>query len=90
MSRHNNISLPLHKIKRAIVIGASSGIGAALVAELAQQGYTVAALARREEQLTAVCQSIPNAIPYTHDVTDFDAIPAQFDKIVQELRWTRH
>ncbi len=85
MSRHNNISLPLHKIKRAIVIGASSGIGAALVGELAQQGYTVAALARREEQLTAVCQAIPNAIPYTHDVTDFDAIPTLFDKIVQEL-----
>ena len=79
------ISLPLHKIKRAIVIGASSGIGAALVGELAQQGYTVAALARREEQLTAVCQAIPNAIPYVHDVTDFDAIPAMFDTIVQAL-----
>ena len=85
MAQKNNISLPLHDQKRAIVIGASSGIGAALVAKLAQQGYTVAALARREEQLTAVCQAIPSAIPYPHDVTDNDAIPDLFDQIVQEL-----
>lgn len=86
MTQQNNpISKPLQAKKRAIVIGASSGIGAALVAELAKQGYTVAALARRKKQLTAVCQSIPNAIPYPHDVTDYDAIPAQFDQIVQDL-----
>jgi short-subunit dehydrogenase len=80
-----NYSLPLHNKKRAIVIGASSGIGAALVGELAKQGYTVAALARREKQLTAVCQNVPHAIPYVHNVTDYDEIPELFDKIVQEL-----
>lgn len=85
MSQQKNISLPLHKTKRAIIIGASSGIGAALVGEMAQKGYIVAALARREEQLTAVCQSVPSAIPYIHDVTDYDATPALFDKIVQDL-----
>ncbi len=42
---------PLEPEKRAIVIGASSGIGAALVQRLAMQGYTVAALARREDEL---------------------------------------
>ncbi len=76
---------PLHKVKRAIVIGASSGIGAALVRALAQQSYVVAALARREEELTAVCQQAPQAIPYVHDVTDFEAIPALFEQIMQEL-----
>jgi short-subunit dehydrogenase len=81
----DNITKPLHSQKRAIVIGASSGIGAALVAELARRQYTVAALARREEQLTAVCQPIPSAIPYVHDVTDYDAIPPLFDQIVQDL-----
>jgi short-subunit dehydrogenase len=85
MSPQNNISLPLHNQKRAIVIGASSGIGAALVGELANQGYTIAALARREAELTAVCQSIPSATPYTHDVTNYDDIPELFDKIVQDL-----
>lgn len=85
MTPKNNISLPLHNNKRAIVIGASSGIGAALVSELAQQGYTVAALARRKEQLTAVCQAIPSAIPYIHDVTDYNTVPELFDQIVQDL-----
>ena len=42
---------PLEPQKRAIVIGASSGIGAALVRRLTWQGYRVAALARREEEL---------------------------------------
>jgi len=84
MSQQINVTKPLHQNKRAIVIGASSGIGAALVGALAQQGYLVAALARREEQLTAVTQPA-NALPFTHDVTDFDAIPALFDKIVQDL-----
>ncbi|MFO7681568.1 MAG: SDR family NAD(P)-dependent oxidoreductase [Chloroflexota bacterium] len=84
MSQQINVTKPLHQNKRAIVIGASSGIGAALVGALAQQGYLVAALARREEQLTAVTQPA-NALSYPHDVTDFDAIPALFDKIVQDL-----
>ncbi len=84
MSQQINVTKPLHQNKRAIVIGASSGIGAALVGALAQQGYLVAALARREEALTAVTQPA-NALPFTHDVTDFDAIPALFDKIVQDL-----
>ena len=75
MSQQKNISLPLHNQKRAIIIGASSGIGAALVRILAQENYLVAALARREKQLTAVCQGIPAATPYVHDVTDYDTIP---------------
>ncbi|PIE82452.1 MAG: short-chain dehydrogenase [Chloroflexi bacterium] len=85
MSQQKNISLPLHNHKRAIVVGASSGIGAALVNKLAQENYTVAALARREEQLTAVCQEIPSAIPYVHDVTDYNAIPDLFGKITQDI-----
>ena len=68
MSQQKNISLPLHKTKRAIIIGASSGIGAALVREMAQQGYVIAALARREERLTAVCQSIPSTKQAGSDV----------------------
>ena len=37
--------------KRAIVVGASSGMGAALVRQLAAEGYRVAALARRGDKL---------------------------------------
>lgn len=81
---------PLELRRRAIVIGASSGIGAALAQKLAQQGYTVAAVARREEKLKALCDLInaPNgqrAFPYRHDVTEQEAIPALFQDIVRDL-----
>ncbi|MCA9927118.1 MAG: SDR family NAD(P)-dependent oxidoreductase [Anaerolineales bacterium] len=87
---------PLEPKARAIVVGASSGIGAALVRELACQGYVVAALARREATLQALCDSInavgaggtavsPPALPYAHNVTDFEEIPALFQQVVSDL-----
>lgn len=82
---------PLEPQKRAIIIGASSGIGAALVHELAHSGYLVAALARREAKLQSMCEAI-NAVmgktavlPYTHNVTEYDDVPALFQKIVGDL-----
>ena len=45
-------------LKRAIVVGASSGIGAALVRRLAHSGYKVAAVARRGEALDALCAQL--------------------------------
>lgn len=82
---------PLQPQPKAIVVGASSGIGAALTAKLVKEGYTVAALARRQEKLEAVCQQAnelagtPRAFPYPHNVTDFDEIPTLFREILQEL-----
>ena len=78
-------SRPLETPRRAIVVGASSGIGAALVRELADQGYRVAALARRTVELDTLCDQLPNAHPYTHDVTDFDDVPTLFNRIVRDL-----
>ncbi len=85
-----NLNRPLELKKRAIVIGASSGIGAALAQKLAATGYVVALLARREEELTAVCDHInatyPGmAHPYVHNVTDFAAIPALFQTVTRDL-----
>lgn len=82
---------PLEPEGKVIVIGASSGIGAALVKALAQRGYAVAALARREEKLNEVCAEANAGAgkectrPVVHDVTDFDAVPDLFQTIVQEL-----
>ncbi|MCB0036420.1 MAG: SDR family NAD(P)-dependent oxidoreductase, partial [Anaerolineales bacterium] len=83
---------PLEPHPRAIVVGASSGIGAALTKELVRQGYVVAALARREEKLNQLCETVnaaaaagARALPFVHDVTDFEAIPALFQEIVQQL-----
>lgn len=82
---------PLHPIGRAIVVGASSGIGAALVKELVRQDYAVAALARRLDELQKVCEEANRdatgafAVPYQHDVTETDEAPSLFQDIVQEL-----
>ncbi|MEM9777956.1 MAG: SDR family NAD(P)-dependent oxidoreductase, partial [Chloroflexota bacterium] len=79
---------PLEPHPVAIVVGASSGIGAALVKHLAKKGYHVAALARREDKLAELSQSIQSqtivkTIP--HDVTNYDEIPTVFGQIVDEL-----
>lgn len=82
---------PLQQVARAIVVGASSGIGAALVNELVSHGYTVAALARREAQLQQVCDEANrlatngSATAYLHDVTSTEEVPQLFQEIVREL-----
>lgn len=84
-------SQPLQQNTRAIVIGASSGIGAALVKEFVNHGYTVAALARRQQQLQAICDqanqlaTTGSAMAYTHDVTDIESVAPLFQEIVRDL-----
>ena len=86
-----NVTRPLERKSRAIVVGASSGIGAALVRELAHQGYTVAAVARREARLAELCDAInvaaggSCALPYTHNVTDYNTVPGLFQHVVNDL-----
>ncbi|HEY7340392.1 MAG TPA: SDR family NAD(P)-dependent oxidoreductase, partial [Ktedonobacterales bacterium] len=75
----------------ALVIGASSGIGAAVAHELARRGYTLALVARREDMLSSLCDEInaeagrESARAYTHDVRDYDAAPALLHQIVTDL-----
>jgi NAD(P)-dependent dehydrogenase (short-subunit alcohol dehydrogenase family) len=72
---------------RAIVVGASSGMGAALVRELARRGYRVAALARRGEALEALAAECgpERVLPRAHDVHDVGAVPALFEELVRAL-----
>ncbi len=79
------------KFKNALLIGASSGIGAALARCLAEDGTRVALVARREDQLEDVRRGITTAWGqdrarvYRTDVTDFDQAPALFQKIDEEM-----
>ncbi len=70
--------------KRAIVVGASSGIGEALARALAHDGSKVALVARREDKLRALAAET-DAKFYVHDVTDTQGVPALFAQITQDL-----
>jgi short-subunit dehydrogenase len=84
--------MPLDPRPRAIVVGASSGIGSALTRRLAGSGYLVAALARREATLGELCTQInqtageERAFPYKHDVTDFGEIPQLFQHLLRDFQ----
>ena len=76
-------------IATAAVIGASSGIGAAIARELAGRGASVAVLARREDRLKDLVEEIQakggQASALVHDVTNFDSVPTAFDEVVDRL-----
>ena len=77
------------RFARAIVVGASSGIGAAIARRLATGGTTVALVARREAELQALAGELRAAggrcIVATHDVTDFATVAPTFERLVAEL-----
>ena len=76
-------------VRGAIVVGASSGIGAALVRRLAKEGYTVGAVARRAEMLEALQEEMKlepgRVVPLASDVTDFDAVPHAFAELAEAV-----
>jgi len=82
---------PLARRPRAVVVGASTGIGAAITRRLATEGYIVAALARNADELDALCKEIntrageTRAAAYQHDVTEFETIPFLFQRLLKEL-----
>ncbi|MDA3648117.1 SDR family oxidoreductase [Saccharopolyspora indica] len=66
--------------RTALVIGASSGIGAESAAELARRGADVVLVARREPELRAVAERIGGR-PVVADVRDTEAILDSVDGI---------
>jgi short-subunit dehydrogenase len=82
---------PLRPRRRAIIVGASSGIGAALARRLTGEGYTLALLARRADLLASLCDEIngvaneTRALAYPHNVTDYDSVPDLLQRILADL-----
>jgi len=79
--------------RRALVVGASSGIGAALVRRLAREGWSVAAIARRADRLEELARSCSADAEragalvrvHAHDVTESEEVPALFEQVAREL-----
>lgn len=82
---------PLRPRKRAILLGASSGIGAALARRLAHEGYLLALAARREAMLESLCATLNAeageccARAYRHDVGDTASAAGLFQQMTQDL-----
>ncbi len=66
-------------------------MGEAVALRLAELGYDVALVARREAELNALAERIENEFPavgvhvFPHDVSNTQQIPALFDEIVETL-----
>jgi len=71
--------------RTALVTGAASGIGAAIVARLTADGATVIAVDRDEPGLKALAETVPGIEPIVCDLSDLDAVdalPAGVDLLV--------
>jgi short-subunit dehydrogenase len=81
----------LHPEQRALIIGASSGMGAALARRLGRAGYALGLVARRKALLKTLCDEINTAsgktlaISYVHDVCEYDEVPELLRRIVSDL-----
>ncbi len=76
--------------KKAIVVGASGGIGEHLARQLTAQGCSVALVGRRRERLEAIAREINgNSLNLAHvvcaDVRDFSSAEEKFDECVSLL-----
>lgn len=72
--------------RRAVVVGASSGIGEALARELAEAGHEVGLTARRRDRLETIGEELPTrAYVARMDVTDTEDARDGFAELVEAM-----
>jgi short-subunit dehydrogenase len=73
-------------MKKAIVIGATSGIGKSITEILIQNGYAVGITGRRVDRLQSLKEKNPDKIHYCQmDVQDVSAVESICNKLVHQL-----
>jgi len=77
------------ELSRIAIIGASSGIGAALAIEMARSGRTIAIVARRSAELQAVARQVEakggRAVIEVCDAVDLAAVEGSWRRVVEAL-----
>lgn len=66
---------------RAVVTGASRGIGNFIARELSKYGATVIAVGRTTTELEKLKNEVPNVIPVSVDLTDWEATKAALSRV---------
>src|SRR5215469_7353289 len=74
----------------ALIVGASTGMGAALARVLAARGYAVALIGRQDDRLAQLAGEINSggkgqATAYPHDVRQYDAAPELFASVASDM-----
>ncbi|MBM3571125.1 MAG: SDR family oxidoreductase [Alphaproteobacteria bacterium] len=77
--------MPAEVPKVALVTGAAGGLGAAIAASLAAEGYRVALLDRDRDAVTAEARPLDHARPYVADITDETAVGATVQAIIDDF-----
>ena len=71
---------------KAVIIGATSGIGRDLAIELHERGYSVGLTGRREKRLKSITTELgENAFFIPMDVTNFEASREQLQDLIKQL-----
>jgi 3-oxoacyl-[acyl-carrier protein] reductase len=73
------------KGRRALVMGASSGLGYAIADQLVKEGARVAICSRSEERIREAAKQMGAALPIAADLTKPGATKALVEKVVAEL-----
>ncbi len=80
---------PLNPRRRGLIVGASAGLGAELARVLAREGYSLALLARSQNNLESLCREINTgggvARAYPHNVAEYGRVPSLLREIVADL-----
>ena len=71
--------------KKIWITGASSGIGKSLAIKFANEGWKVAASARRENLLNELSNKYPNIESFPLDVTDINKCNSVFKEIIEKF-----